>query len=141
MPRTVALLLLLGGGALSCARSPAPSVPTPPDAAASDTALSTEEDAPAAQPSPDVVTPDATAPDVASPDAAPPDGADVGTDLGASPSDAACGADGAADAGCYASACPGTVHTLQANRDRLIADLARRKCTTACGLWAALNQA
>jgi hypothetical protein len=33
------------------------------------------------------------------------------------------------------------VSTQQANRDRLIADLAKRKCTDSCGLWAALNQA
>ena len=46
------------------------------------------------------------------------------------------------DAGlCYANACPGTVHTLQDNRDRLIADLAQRKCTDSCTLWASLNLA
>jgi hypothetical protein len=33
------------------------------------------------------------------------------------------------------------VSSLQDNRDRLIADLAKRKCTTSCGLWAALSQA
>jgi hypothetical protein len=43
--------------------------------------------------------------------------------------------------GCYAIQCPGGVHTLTANRDRLVADLARRKCTDSCTLWAALNQA
>jgi hypothetical protein len=44
--------------------------------------------------------------------------------------------------GCYAIMCDaGGVHTLQANRDRLVADLAQRKCTDACTLWAALNQA
>ncbi len=46
------------------------------------------------------------------------------------------------DAGlCYANACPEPVLSLQENRDRLVADLAKRKCTTSCGLWAALNQA
>jgi hypothetical protein len=45
------------------------------------------------------------------------------------------------DAGCYSITCnAGGVHTLQANRDRLIADLAKRKCTDSCTLWAALNQ-
>jgi len=45
-------------------------------------------------------------------------------------------------AGCYAITCnAGGVHTLQENRDRLIADLARRKCTDSCTLWAALNEA
>jgi hypothetical protein len=50
---------------------------------------------------------------------------------------------GSADGGalCYADACPGVVQSLQANRDRLIADLATRKCTDSCTLWAALNQA
>jgi hypothetical protein len=42
---------------------------------------------------------------------------------------------------CYANACPGQVKTMQENRDRLIADLAKRKCTDSCTLWAALNQA
>jgi hypothetical protein len=54
---------------------------------------------------------------------------------------AACVLDAPDAGGCYASACAGTVHTLQENRDRLIADLAKRKCTDSCGLWAALNQA
>jgi hypothetical protein len=66
------------------------------------------------------------------------------------PSDAGPGDDGASDAcvpvgtdagGCYATACAGTVRTLQANRDRLIADLAKRKCTDSCTLWAALSLA
>jgi hypothetical protein len=44
--------------------------------------------------------------------------------------------------GCYALTCPGArVHTLQENQDRLIADLAARRCTDSCRLWAALNQA
>jgi hypothetical protein len=60
---------------------------------------------------------------------------------GGSPIDA-----GAPDAcptgtGCYVNACTSNLHTLQENRDRLIADLATRKCTTSCGLWAALNEA
>ncbi len=43
--------------------------------------------------------------------------------------------------GCYSFTCnSGGVHTLQANRDRLLADLAKRKCTDSCTLWAALNQ-
>ena len=50
--------------------------------------------------------------------------------------------DAGADAGCYAIVCDvGGPHTMQANRDRLIADLARRKCTDPCTLWAALNEA
>jgi hypothetical protein len=64
--------------------------------------------------------------------------ADAGPDGCGSP-----GEGGASDGGalCYANACPGVVHTLQANRDRLVADLATRKCTDSCTLWAALNQA
>ncbi len=42
---------------------------------------------------------------------------------------------------CYAITCPVDIHPLQVNRDRLIADLAQRKCTDACTLWAALNEA
>jgi len=50
--------------------------------------------------------------------------------------------DGGPGAGCYAITCDvGGVHTLQANRDRLLGDLAKRKCTDACSLWAALNEA
>jgi hypothetical protein len=46
-----------------------------------------------------------------------------------------------AGGGCYAITCDsGGVQSLQANRDRLLADLARRKCTDSCTLWAALNQ-
>jgi hypothetical protein len=55
----------------------------------------------------------------------------------------ACTTDGdaGADAGCYAVACDvGGVHSLQSNRDRLVADLAKRKCTDSCTLWAALNE-
>jgi hypothetical protein len=55
--------------------------------------------------------------------------------------DAGCVVVDADAGGCYASACEGVVHTLQENRDRLVADLAKRKCTDACTLWAALNQA
>jgi hypothetical protein len=44
-------------------------------------------------------------------------------------------------AGCYALQCNVVPGTLQANRDRLIGDLAKRKCTDSCTLWAALNQA
>ncbi len=47
-----------------------------------------------------------------------------------------------ASAGCYAITCSDSgVKTLQANRDRLVADLARRKCTDSCTLWGSLNQA
>jgi hypothetical protein len=47
----------------------------------------------------------------------------------------------AGDAGsCYAITCATTLHSLQENRDRLIADLAKRKCSDSCTLWAALNQ-
>jgi|GEM_PF-3663608 len=41
---------------------------------------------------------------------------------------------------CYAGAADGAVHSLAANRDRLIADLARRKATDSCALWASLNK-
>jgi len=47
----------------------------------------------------------------------------------------------AGDAGaCYAITCQTTVHTLAENRDRLVGDLAKRKCTDTCTLWAALNE-
>ena len=53
-----------------------------------------------------------------------------------------CSSSGDAGAGCYAITCnAGGVHTLQANRDRLVADLAKRKCTDSCTLWGDLNQA
>jgi hypothetical protein len=42
---------------------------------------------------------------------------------------------------CYAGASGGQVRSLSANRDRLIADLARRKRTDSCALWASLNKA
>ncbi len=48
--------------------------------------------------------------------------------------------DGGAGA-CYAINCTTTVQSLTDNRDRLLADLAKRKCTDPCTLWAALNQA
>jgi hypothetical protein len=48
---------------------------------------------------------------------------------------------GDAGAGCYAITCTATAQTLTANRDRLLADLATRKCTNSCSLWAALNMA
>jgi hypothetical protein len=62
--------------------------------------------------------------------------ADTGTPADTCTTDA-----GAADAGCYAITCTTTVHSLQQNRDRLVADLAARKCTDSCTLWAALNEA
>ena len=69
------------------------------------------------------------------PTALPPEGSGPGDTCSGSPD----GADGGA--GCYAITCTTTVHSLQENRDRLVADLAKRKCTDACTLWAALNQA
>ena len=87
--------------------------------------------------------PEASGADVVTTDA----GADVGFDAGPdATSDAGyamCSTqDGGADAGCYAIHCDvGGPHSLQFNRDRLVADLARRKCTDSCTLWAALNQA
>jgi hypothetical protein len=47
----------------------------------------------------------------------------------------------AAGPSCYSGSAPGTPRALGANRDRLIADLARRKSTDACELWSALNKA
>ena len=73
------------------------------------------------------------------------DGGDVGSD--ASAADSGGGtmgctvSDGGAAADCYAITCASKVHTLTANRDRLVADLAKRKCATSCALWAALSQA
>ncbi len=52
-----------------------------------------------------------------------------------------CVGDAGTSNSCYALTCTASLHTLQANRDRLIADLARRKCTDSCTLWAALNEA
>ena len=69
----------------------------------------------------------------------------VTPDSGGPPPDVCTGDAGTYDAGgtdCYTITCTaGGVHTLQANRDRLIADLAKRKCTDSCTLWAALSQA
>ena len=42
---------------------------------------------------------------------------------------------------CYASGGGESVQSLDANRDRLIADLARRKSTDSCKLWSSLNKA
>jgi hypothetical protein len=90
-------------------------------------------------------TPDGVGPSDSATDAR----ADTGRD-GATPDggqDATAGRDAScsqSDGGalCYAITCNvGGVHTLQDNRDRLIADLARRKCTDSCTLWAALSQA
>jgi hypothetical protein len=75
------------------------------------------------------------------------DGSSSGSDAGQDArEDAApptmCTGDADSGAGCYAITCnAGGVHTLQANRDRLIADLASRKCTDSCTLWADLNEA
>jgi hypothetical protein len=49
------------------------------------------------------------------------------------------GSDGGA--ACYAITCTTGAHSLQQNRDRLLADNAHRRCTDTCTLWAALNQA
>jgi hypothetical protein len=57
----------------------------------------------------------------------------------ATPSDVCTGGDGGSS--CYSITCSTTVRTLQQNRDRLISDLATRKCTNSCALWAALSQA
>ncbi len=62
--------------------------------------------------------------------------ADVAVESG--PTDT-CTSDGGTS--CYAISCTAGVHTLQQNRDRLIADLAARKCKTSCALWASLNEA
>jgi hypothetical protein len=65
---------------------------------------------------------------------------DGGTGGGPAPVTCTTAAD--ASAGCYAITCSDSgVKPLQANRDRLIADLARRKCTDPCTLWGSLNQA
>jgi hypothetical protein len=57
---------------------------------------------------------------------------------GGSAGDGACMA---GDGGCYSITCDsGGIHSLQSNRDRLIADLSKRKCTDSCSLWAALNE-
>jgi hypothetical protein len=42
---------------------------------------------------------------------------------------------------CYAITCIAKPQSLDQNRDRLIQDLAKRKCTDSCTLWAALNKA
>jgi hypothetical protein len=42
---------------------------------------------------------------------------------------------------CYAGARDGAARSLRENRDRLIADLARRKSTDSCALWGSLNKA
>jgi hypothetical protein len=60
-------------------------------------------------------------------------------DLASAPQTASCSGDGSAS--CYAIVCSGGAHTLAENRDRLIADLAQRKSSDSCTLWASLNQA
>ena len=42
---------------------------------------------------------------------------------------------------CYSGAGDGSIRSLAENRDRLIADLARRKATGSCALWNSLNRA
>jgi hypothetical protein len=42
---------------------------------------------------------------------------------------------------CYSAAGGGSPRPLSENRDRLISDLARRKSTSSCALWASLNKA
>jgi hypothetical protein len=73
-------------------------------------------------------------PDSGSGDATP--SGDAGSEAGG---DTCVAGDGGA--GCYAITCTAGLHTLQENRDRLIADYARRRCADSCTLWAALNQA
>jgi hypothetical protein len=70
-------------------------------------------------------------------------GTDGASSEGSAPGDTCSGSPDGADggAGCYAITCTTTVHSLQQNRDRLVADLAARKCTDSCSLWAALNEA
>jgi hypothetical protein len=80
-------------------------------------------------------------------------GIDAGLDAGSVGIDGGAPLDGGVDAGspsctgggatgtCYEAACPVPHLSLQDNRDRLLADLAKRKCTDACTLWAALSQA
>jgi hypothetical protein len=69
-------------------------------------------------------------------------GADAGPDASPDAAPPQCAVpDGGGDAGCYAITCgPGNPRSLQDNRDRLLADLATRKCTDRCTLWAALNE-
>jgi hypothetical protein len=74
-------------------------------------------------------------------DAATPNDGGSAADTGTSTSDTCTVGDGGADAGCYAITCTTSVQTLQANRDRLIADYARRRCSDSCTLWSVLNQA
>jgi hypothetical protein len=71
------------------------------------------------------------------PDAATPTGM---TDLASPLTDGSLPSD---DAGtdCYVLVGPSGVHSLDENRDRLIADLAKRKCIDRCALWAQLNLA
>jgi hypothetical protein len=52
-----------------------------------------------------------------------------------------CTGDAGAGDSCYAITCTTTVHSLQENRDRLVADLAKRKGSASCAFWATLNQA
>ncbi len=72
----------------------------------------------------------------ARPDAGHPADATNATDAGAVPCTGSAGDAGA----CYSIVCTTTTHTLVENEDRLLADLARRKCTDTCTLWAALNE-
>jgi len=93
---------------------------------------------------------DADAAEAGSDAGAPGDGAEVtpadaGADAGGTWDvgvDASAGCDGGG-VGCYSgeSCAAAQVFSLQENRDRLIADLAKRKLTDSCTLWAALNQA
>jgi hypothetical protein len=49
--------------------------------------------------------------------------------------------DGGLAGACYAIQCATGAHPLEVNRDRLLTDLAHRKCTDRCTLWAALSLA
>jgi hypothetical protein len=66
----------------------------------------------------------------------------VGGDTGTGASGCVVG-DAGSDGGpaCYAITCTTGAHSLQENRDRLLADNAHRRCTDTCTLWAALNEA
>jgi hypothetical protein len=104
-----------------------------------------------AGPSPGSTTPPESSGDAGAPtpsaDAAPEGAAEASADgpqgrPDSGPAPVTCTTSGDGGAGCYAITCSDSgVKTLQANRDRLVADLARRKCTDSCTLWASLNQA
>jgi hypothetical protein len=134
IPALAAAAWVLAG----CAAAPTPGAG--PGAGADEGGPGTEAAAP--------VTDAAPSPESSSNAGAPPPTADGATDApgeGAAdggPAPVTCTTVADAGTGCYAITCSDSgVKTLQANRDRLIADLARRKCTESCTLWTSLNQA